>query len=262
MKTNFHTHTPHCGHALGNSTREYAEAAYADGLEILGFTDHAPFKDHDFGCRMPYSELFDYFNEVDELKEDFRGKMEILKSLEIEYLPEYAKTGNNYYEYLLKDEKLDYLLLGEHFFRDKKGDLFNLYNIPGPEVVVEYANACVEAMSTGYFKILAHPDLFGVNNYEWNSYYDKAVATIIEGALKYNVILEFNANGYRRGIKEFVDGERYMYPLDKFWKEVKKSPARVIIGSDSHNPREIWDFAMPKARDYLDLIGISFIETI
>ena len=262
MKTNFHTHTPHCGHAVGSSTAEYAESAFQDGLEILGFTDHAPFEDYDFGCRMPYEELYVYFDEVSDLQKLYKGRMEILKSVEIEYLPEYTKPGNAYYEKLLSKDNLDYLLCGEHFFRDKKGELFNIYNIPGPELIPEYAKACVEAMSTGYFKMLAHPDLFGVNDYPWDINMDKATEIIIEGALKYNVILEFNANGFRRGIKEFSDGKRYMYPMDRFWNEVKKTNARVIIGSDSHNPREIWDFAMPKAREYLDTLGIKWIETI
>lgn len=262
MKTNYHTHTPHCGHALGKSTAEYADAAFDAGLEILGFSDHCPFKDHDFGCRMKYEELETYFSEVDELKEKYKGKMDILKGVEIEYLPEYAKAGNNFYEYLLREKKLDYLLMGEHFFIGDKNKTFNLYNIPGPEIIIDYANTCVEGMKTGYFKMLAHPDLFGVNDYPWDKNMERATDIIINGALKYDVILEYNANGYRRGVKDFVSGERYMYPMPEFWKKVSEAKAKVIVGSDSHNPKEIWDDAIEKARKDLKDLGISFIETI
>ena len=261
MKTNYHTHTPHCGHAVGSSTREYAEAACAAGLKYLGFTDHAPFPDTDLGCRMPYEELLVYFDEVEELRAEFKGRMTIYKSVEIEYLPEYTK-GENYYEKLLKEYGCDYLLVGEHFFRDDAGKLYNLYNIPGPEIVLDYAKACVEAMSTGYFKMLAHPDLFGVNDHAWCDIYDRATQLIIEGALRYNVILEYNANGYRRGIRDFASGRRYMYPLKNFWTEAAKAGVSVIIGSDSHNPKEIWDYAMPKARRDLKGYGIKPIEIL
>lgn len=260
MKVNYHTHTPHCGHALGTSTKEYADAAYNDKIDILGFSDHAPFKDHDFGCRMPFSDLEIYFNEVDELQNFYKGKMKILKSLEIEYLPEFAKE-NNYYEWLLNEKKLDYLLLGEHFFRARNNEMYNLYSIPDKELVIDYALACREAFSTGYFKILAHPDLFGVNPYPWDKTYDEAADIIIDSAIKYNIILEYNANGYRRGLHDYPEGKRYMYPLSKFWDKVKGTNVSVVVGSDSHNPAEIWDYAMPKAYDYLKQIGITPIET-
>ena len=52
QKTNYHTHTPLCKHASGLNAAEYAKAAYDAGLTVLVFSDHAPFKDHDFGYRM------------------------------------------------------------------------------------------------------------------------------------------------------------------------------------------------------------------
>ena len=266
MKTNYHTHTPHCGHALGQSAAEYARAAFDDGLAVLGFSDHAAFPDTDFGCRMQYDEMITYFNEVDELKKEYAPKgMQILKGLEIEYLPEYLNTegipGKNYYEFLLNDMKLDYLLCGEHFFRNEKGEIYNLYNIDGPERVIEYAKCCVEAMKTGYFKILAHPDLFGVNDFAWGRELDTASDIIIDGAVRYGTILEYNANGFRRGIHTYCDGRRLMYPLNRFWEKIKGAKVKVIIGSDSHNPKEIWDYAIDDAKEYLSSIGIIPIET-
>lgn len=267
MKTNYHTHTPHCRHALGKDTAEYAQSAFDQKLDILGFSDHAAFPDIDYGCRMPYDEMIPYFNEVDELKERYAPKgMKILKGLEIEYLPKYLHIegipGGNYYEYLLQHWKLDYLLCGEHFFVDKSGNTFNVYNIADPAQIVDYANSCKAAMETGYFKMLAHPDLFGVNDFPWCSDYDKACDIIMEGALKTGTILEFNANGFRRGVKTFSDGERLMYPLDRFWNKVRETKIAVIIGSDSHNPDQIWDFAIERAKEYLLSIGITPIETI
>lgn len=267
MKTNYHTHTPHCRHAAGDSTAEYAEAAYKLGMDVLGFSDHAAFPDHDFGCRMPYEEMSVYFKEVDELKSEYDPKgLQIFKGVEIEYLPDYLYTdsisGGNYYEYLLNEEKLDYLLCGEHFFKTKDNTLLNIYDITDSSQIVNYALACKEAMETGYFKILAHPDIFGVSDYPWDYNHDKASDIIIEAAIKTGTIIEFNANGYRRGIRQYSEGKRYMYPLNEFWNKMSKTSIPVLIGSDSHNPKEIWDFAIDQAHETLKELGITPIDTI
>ena len=44
LKSNFHTHTKRCCHAFGVEA-DYAKEAYDKGLSVLGFSDHAPFKD-------------------------------------------------------------------------------------------------------------------------------------------------------------------------------------------------------------------------
>lgn len=267
MRTNYHTHTPHCGHAVGKDAAEYAKAAFEQKMDILGFSDHAAFPDTDYGCRMPYEEMGIYFREVEELKKEYQPKgMEIYKGLEIEFLPKYLNIegipGKNYYEYLLNDRKVDYLLCGEHFFIDASGVIDNIYNIKDTKQVIAYAKSCRAAMETGYFKMLAHPDLFGVNAFPWCEDYDRACDIILEGAVKSGTILEYNANGFRRGIHSFPDGDRLMYPLTKFWDKVKGTEIKVIIGSDSHNPTEIWDFAIEKAKKYLASVGITPIDTI
>ena len=96
IKSNYHTHTELCKHAKGMPV-DFAQKAVEFNVQILGISDHAPFKDVDFGYRMLFSELDLYCDAVDKAKSDFSDKVEILKSLEIEYLPEYTK-GKNYYE--------------------------------------------------------------------------------------------------------------------------------------------------------------------
>ena len=39
MKTNYHTHTTRCMHAVG-SDEEYVLSAIKGGFQILGFSDH------------------------------------------------------------------------------------------------------------------------------------------------------------------------------------------------------------------------------
>ena len=69
MKSNFHTHTKRCCHAFGVEA-DYAKEAYDKGLSVLGFSDHAPFKDIDYGYRMQFF-LLCGFHDRSFVKEDF-----------------------------------------------------------------------------------------------------------------------------------------------------------------------------------------------
>ena len=257
MKTNYHTHSQRCRHAQGTE-EDYVRCALDAGVSILGFSEHAPFPDHDYGYRMPYEELADHFSEVDRLAGKYASAITILKGLEIEYLPKYLP----YYERLLQEDHLDYLLLGEHFFPIPDREYLFVADATDTEAYLWYARAIDEALKTGLFRMLAHPDLFAMNKLPWDKNCDATSDRIIESAVRYGVILELNANGFRRGIHEYPEGPRLMYPHIKFWQKVVGSGARVIIGSDAHEPCQVWDACMPKAYDMLKGLGIEPILTI
>ena len=67
IRANYHTHTKRCKHATGTE-EDYVVSAISCGLSRLGFSDHAPFPDHDFGQRMDYGEFDDYLNSIDLLR--------------------------------------------------------------------------------------------------------------------------------------------------------------------------------------------------
>lgn len=257
MKTNYHTHTMRCRHAQG-SEEDYVKSAINSGLSVLGFSDHAPFPDYDFGLRMPYPELEDYIRSIDSLTKKTSADIILFKGLEIEYLPEY----HSYYESLLYEQKLDYLLLGEHFYRNRAGELLNITQAKSTETYIDYANSLASAMRTGYFMGVAHPDIFAMNRFKWDKNCEIAVDIIIEAAQQTNTILEFNANGLRRGIHEYPDGNRLMYPHGAFWKKVSGTHIRVIIGSDCHNPAQVWDDCLPDSYELAKSMGISPVEKI
>lgn len=257
MRTNYHTHTKRCLHAAGTE-EDYVQAALNAGISILGFADHAPFPDYDFGMRMPYSELEPYFAAVDRVTREFASRITIKKSLEIEYLPGYE----DYYDLLLNKYRTDYLLLGEHFYFNAKGEIFNIYNAQSTEDYILYAKSIASALKTGLFQMLAHPDLFALNHFAWDRNCDAATEIILDAAIQNGVILEFNANGFRRGIHDYPDGQRLMYPHMNFWKKTAPTEAAVIIGADAHEPHQVWDECMDKSRSVLAGLGITPIETL
>ena len=250
MRINYHTHTNRCLHAQG-SEEDYVLSAIHSNVDILGFSDHAPFPDKDFGLRMSYDQLKDYINTIDILAEKYSDNIKLAKGLETEYLPEY----NQYYEDLLTKEGLQYLLLGEHFFTTAQGH-FNIYNATSTDIYIDYAKAIASALKTKYFKMIAHPDLFLLNPFAWDKNCEIACDIIINEAANTNTILEYNANGFRRGKKEYPDGIRFPYPHHAFWERVSKTNIPVIVGSDCHNPKQVWDDYVEFSYKELNTYGI------
>ena len=114
-------------------------------------------------------------------------------------------------------------------------------------------------MSTGYFKILAHPDLFLFNYQTWNELTEKVSREIIEASIKYNVLLEVNANGIRRKPIINQDGEVvYIYPRIEFWKVVSEyKNAKVIIGEDNHKIAFVGDENVKKAHQFAKNLNLN-----
>ena len=92
MKTNYHTHTYRCNHAIGNE-EDYVLAAIENGYDILGFSDHTPwpYRNKDFipSIRMRIEEFESYLNSVREVKEKYKNQIQIFCGVEAEYFPEY-----------------------------------------------------------------------------------------------------------------------------------------------------------------------------
>lgn len=251
-RVNYHGHCDRCRHA-GGSVREYAEEAERKGLTRYGFSDHIPYPGEIAELRMPYEELEDYFSDIWDLKREYAGRLEILCGLEAEYIRE----KRDYYESLLADGRCEYLLLGQHFFWDRQGEKLNTFALESTEQYEEYSINVVEAMRTGYFRYLAHPDLIFINNFAWDIHCERACDLLIDGAVKYGFALEYNANGMRRGIQQYADGERYPYPVDRFWDKVVGTGIAVYVGSDCHSPRSVYDDTVVLAYEHLKEKGIT-----
>ena len=91
MKTNYHTHTTRCMHAVGDD-EDYVRSAIKGGFQELGFSDHGPWKYHtDFvsDIRMLPEDLPEYIESIRALKEKYRNQISIKIGLEYEYFPEY-----------------------------------------------------------------------------------------------------------------------------------------------------------------------------
>ncbi len=257
MRNNYHTHTGRCLHAYG-SDEEYVMKAIESGMSELGFSDHGPFPDHDYGLRMQYSELDSYLRTVDVLNNKYRDRIKLFKGLEIEYYPSY----NDYYRLLLDEKKLDYLALGAHSFYDRNGEFRNIFFAGSTDEIEDYSANICSAIETGFFTFVAHPDILFINNLPIDQKVRNACTRIIDCAAEHDMILEYNANGYRRERRLYPDGFRYPYPHPFFWEEAAKRNIRVIIGSDCHAPDQVYDESFTYAERKAEELGLNLIDSI
>lgn len=253
-KINFHTHTQRCKHASGEDV-DYINAAIKNNLNILGFSDHGPYPDNRLGLRMNFNELEEYKSNLENLKIKFKNFIDIKIGLEIEYL----FSDDFYYNYLKNELKFDYLALGQHLFLNSNGELKNTYSLQNTKDYIEYAESICLGIKSGYFNFVAHPDLMFINDFPWDENCDKACDLIINTAKELDFILEFNANGIRRGIKKYCDGERFPYPYEKFWNKVSLAGVKTIINSDCHSPKELWDTTMDYAYTLANTLNLNLV---
>lgn len=251
MKVNYHAHTKRCGHAE-NEMEEYVLAAINEGYDILGFSDHAPFKGiSQKGIRMEYDELDDYINEFNYLKEKYKDKIELHLGLEIEYMKKYE----DYYRFLLKEKKIEYLLLGQHCFINDNNE-FEWYGRRNSSI---RAKDMIEGMKTGFFSYCAHPDIF-INEESVNTEEVKKLTQIvIQTSIDYDIPLEINAQGVLVGEKLEIDA---YYPFESFWKEVGKSKAKVIIGVDAHSASAFKGHAVKYCHKIADKFNIKLLDKL
>lgn len=236
MKTNYHTHNYRCKHAVG-SIEDYIEEAIREGYDEIGISDHLPHpnKDIDNQSRMTYEDLSTYFKEIDEAREKYKDKIVIKKAIEAEYFEDYAWL----YKELKEEYKVDYLILGVHFFPYEGTFQYIGRRVATPELLETYVDYVIKSMESGLFEYMAHPDLFGMSYREWDEHAIKQSRRILETAERLDIAIEINVNGLKKEKLKYNLGERCPYPIKDFWELSKEYNVRVIIGVDAHAPQDL-----------------------
>ncbi len=256
MLTNYHTHCFRCQHAQG-TVEDYVKQAISQQFDILGMSDHVPYPHHDYGLRMEMAEIWDYIYEVEDAQKRYGSKLKILLGFESEYLC----SQRAYYEELLRDYQVEYLIMGQHFF-DYGGSFKSSFAIRDTADCVRYAKSVAEGLATGYYSLLAHPDIVGVNRLHWDRNMDEMTDIILEAAVRCDVPLEINANGIRRGLIEDELGLHYLYPHFKFWEKAAAAKIPAVISSDCHAPHLLLDDDVVRTRRFAEELGVNVIDEI
>lgn len=269
IKANYHTHLVYCNHAVGHA-KDYIESAIRNNFDEIGITDHAPVlesfmtkEEYKFNwCfqAMKLDTLYTkYLPEVREAKKTYSDKIKVLIGFEVEYLPD-----NLYYIKKLRKE-VDYLNLGVHFFM-YEGKCLNSYYSIDTKTIYGYLNMALEAMETGFYNTLVHPDLFMFSykdkdgNRLFDEHCERVSRALIEGAIKNNMYIEINANGLKNSQTYCTDGD-WLYPDRNFWRIAKEYPeVKIIIGADAHDPSHLANENVKKVICFAKELGLTVCE--
>ena len=245
MLANYHTHTWRCNHATGTE-EEYVTRAIDRGLELFGFSDHTPYifpGDYYSTFRMKLELLDDYVDTVLALREKYSDRIQIPLGLEIEYYPDLIGKLLP----ILRDKPIDYLLLGQHFVGNEMDEPYSGRPARGEEHLSVYCRQVAQALNTGLFTYLAHPDLLYYPGDR--KVYQKHMALICREAKQCDIPLEFNLAGLACGKN---------YPNPCFWELAAEEGNRVVLGMDAHRAEDVSDTALEqRAMELLGQLGIQ-----
>ena len=251
VKANYHTHTTRCKHASGTE-REFIEAAIANGIQILGFSDHTPYtfdENHQHGMRMSMNEVESYVNTLLTLKKEYEKDITIHLGLEVEYFPKYFDSLLNE----LRQYPIEYFILAQHFLGNaRKGELAATRAHTEPVYLAEYCQLLTDAMATGRFTYLAHPDVIAFMGEE--AIYDQYMRELCRTANRYGLPVEINFLGL---------AEDRLYPRDSFWKIAGEEKCQVILGLDAHHvPAFSHQECEKKAMNLIQKYNLHLIEDV
>lgn len=251
---NYHTHTYRCGHAHGMD-EQYVKAAIMAGFKELAFTDHMPYPDCEVpGERMRNDEVDTYFASINELKEAYKDKITIYTGFEIEWYDNHAEYLND------MRKRCDIMILGQHC---KYSNGYGYDYLCDDEDVLTYTKQIEHAFASGIVTYLAHPDYFMLGRRTFNEVCVEAAHRIASASIEYDIPLEVNLKGLRRGGFLYEDGEHCAYPYPPFWNIISQYGCKCVYGYDAHQP---WDLLEVKreelAQQLLEGINLNFVDQV
>lgn len=222
-----HNHTPLCNHAEG-SIDDYIQAAIDRGIDIFGFSDHAPME-FDPKYRMGFAQMREYEAAVQSAAKRYQDRIQIRLGYEVDWLPGYMDDR------VLRAE-VDYLIGSVHFI-DKWG-------FDNPEFIGRYEGADLKGIwkeyfdlvakmaKSGLFDIVGHLDLIKVFKFIPDCDIGELAAPALDAVAEADMTVEINAAGFRKPVGE-------AYPSQTLLKMAFERGIPVTFGSDAHTPEQV-----------------------
>jgi len=244
MRTDYHLHTPLCGHATG-APRDYVRAAQSNCLEEVGFSDHNPMPTQFDDWRMAPDQLPEYIELIEEVRREF-PRYPIRLGLECDFIP----GQEDYIRNLVTRADWDYLIGSVHYITpewdvDNPKHLKRWTEQPVDEIWQAYFDAYTKMAESCLFDFLAHPDLvkkFGHRpEGDLSRFYHQTLDAIAEAG----AVMEVSTAGLRKAVHE-------IYPSRDFLIAAHARHIPIVINSDAHAPSEVayeFDRAYALARE-------------
>ena len=228
----FHVHSTYCDGK--NTLEETVRAAIDIKMSRIGFSGHAYTAFDDTYC-MTLEDTQRYYAEIEELKEKYKDKIQILCGLEMDYFSDVPQI------------KTDYLIGSVHYL--KSGDVYCEIDCSEEDMcsdVERFYGGDFYAYAEAYFAqvgdvirktngdIIGHFDLITKYN-EGNKLFDTsnpryvaAAKSAIDKLIISGKPFEINTGAISRGYRTEA------YPEVQFLKYIKEKGGKVILSGDTH----------------------------
>lgn len=268
--TNYHSHSHYCDGS--HSLEENINSAIRKGIVALGISSHAPVYFQN-PWSMKKNRVQDYLNEIETLKVKYRDRIQIYKSMEVDYIP--GKSGPRSGEFL--NYNLDYVIGSVHFigyFDDGKPwgidgtatlyerGMNEIYGGNARQAVKDFYNISRQMIKTECPDIIGHIDKVRMHNQTAgrffnveDAWYRDEIHETLDLIGEKDAIVEVNTRGMYKG----YTGEPY--PSCWILKEVYKRGIPIQLNSDSHHPDEI-DGAFHETASQLLSIGFRTMRVL
>lgn len=231
----YHVHSSFSGDCK-YSMEDMVKGALEKNIKKFCFTDHI---DYDYGnYEMDFVfDKDDYFNELEKVKSNYEGQIEILSGIELGMQPHLVDSIQK----KISLKNFDFIIMSIHTVAGKEmheGELFANRDLL--EAYCLYYSEMYEVLDKfNDFDIVGHINLIDryvkyMNNKtikleEYKDYIEKVLKKIIDK----DKGIEINTSGIRYGIDSYL-------PTVEILKLYKKLGGEIItIGSDAHTPEHI-----------------------
>ncbi len=171
-----------------------------------------------------------YVDMIDEVREQYKGRLEIGTGLECDYLPELEP----WIAQIRERRSWSHFLGSVH---PQTGEYKATYALGIPtENIKRYFLLLAKSAESGFFDTLGHPDLIK-NEYPEIWKIDSFLTTIcntLDRIATTGVAMEMNTSGWNKAIQEVNPGPVIL-------KEMAKRNIPVVLGADAHRPTRVGD---------------------
>jgi len=245
--TNYHSHTIFSDGS--DKPALYLKEALRQGVHTYGFSCHAPVPFETDWC-MKRERLEDYYEEIKILKEKYYSNINILISLEVDFVPGLVSPNDD----IFRNSALDYIIGSVHFV-----DAFQDGTPWGIDISCEVFEDGLERIWKGdiqkatrrYYELVremivqSNPTIIGhfdkirmhnrANKYysENEGWYKDEIFKTLEVIRAAKSLMEVNTRGMYKGYTN--------EPYPSLWilSEAKKMAIPIVLNSDAHKPVEI-----------------------
>lgn len=249
-----HMHSELCGHAQGTPSemiRAMVHAGLAGGI----MTEHLPLKpeldpEGIYAMRGDIDSL--YVAELRDIRFDW-DDLDLVIGAEADWMgedPEWTRQSVAH----AREKGIEVVLGSVHFLDgwafDDPAYLDEWDKRSVDDVWERYFTLWTEAVKSGLFDVMAHPDLvkkFGHKSARALDFYDEAARVAADAG----VLCEVSTAGWRKPVGE-------LYPAPEFIERLIAQGVGLTLGSDAHCPSEV-GYRLNDAADMLAAMGVESI---